>query len=71
MTAAAPLQARRPPQVLLAHHLRQLKLPVRGSRIRPLGRALRRSGFRSLKRPGADRVAGRPHDGDLVSFLVQ
>jgi hypothetical protein len=30
-------------------------------------------GFRSLKRPGdgADRVAGRPHDGDLVSFLVQ
>ena len=30
-------------------------------------------GFCSLKRPGdgADRAAGRPHDRDLVSFLVQ
>ncbi len=33
----------------------------------------RHGGFRSLKRPGdlADRAAGRPHDRDLVSFLVQ
>src|SRR5205807_2715133 len=33
----------------------------------------RYGGFRSLKRPGdgADRAAGRPHDGDLISFLVQ
>ena len=33
----------------------------------------RHGGFRSVKRPGdgADRAAGRPHDRDLVSFLVQ
>jgi hypothetical protein len=33
----------------------------------------RHGGFRSVKRPGdgADRTAGRPHDRDLVSFLVQ
>jgi len=33
----------------------------------------RHDGFRSLKHPGdgADRAAGRPHDRDLVSFLVR
>jgi len=33
----------------------------------------RHGGFRSLKHPGdgADRAACRPHDRDLVSFLVQ
>src|ERR1700680_3650672 len=47
-------------------------------RITPAGQGVasqfpRYGGFRSLKRPGdgADRAAGRPHDGDLVSFLVQ
>ena len=47
-------------------------------RITPAGQGVasqfpRYGGFRSLKRPGdgADRAAGRPHDGDLISFLVQ
>src|SRR6202023_1247439 len=47
-------------------------------RITPAGQGVaaqfpRYGGFRALKRPvdGADRAAGRPHDGDLVSFLVQ
>jgi hypothetical protein len=33
----------------------------------------RHGGFGSLKchGDGADRAAGRPHDGDLISFLVQ